>query len=71
MKEPVPPCKGCNDRTEGCWGYCPKYLAYKKEHDEYNKVVSQSRIEQYEQNDIIRRRFKKTDKKRQKKERGV
>lgn len=71
MREPMPPCKGCEDRYTGCWASCEKYIAYKKEHDEWKKIVSQSRMEQYTQNDIVRQRFRSADKMRQKKERGI
>jgi len=28
------PCRGCPDRTVTCHGFCEKYQAWKKEHDE-------------------------------------
>ena len=71
MREPVAPCKGCEERFEGCWGKCPKYLAFKKEHEEWKKIVAKGRLDQYEQNDIIRQRFKNANAYRQKKDRGI
>ena len=71
MREPIPPCRECTDRSEGCWGKCEKYLEYKKDHDEWSKVVMKNKLAQYEQNDLVRQRFKAADKIRQKKQRGI
>ena len=32
-----PPCKGCEERHEACWGQCEKYKAWKSRLDELNK----------------------------------
>ena len=32
-----PPCKGCVERHEACWGKCEKYKAWKSRLDEVNK----------------------------------
>jgi hypothetical protein len=32
-----PPCKGCEERHEACWGQCKKYKAWKSRLDEVNK----------------------------------
>ena len=32
-----PPCKGCTERHESCWGKCEKYKAWKSRLEEVNK----------------------------------
>ena len=32
-----PPCKGCEERHEACWGDCEKYKSWKSMLDEVNK----------------------------------
>ena len=58
MKKPIPPCKECTKRHFKCWGECLDYQEYRKELDEYKKIVNKSRLDQYEQNEILRQRFK-------------
>ena len=33
-----PPCKGCAERHEACWGTCEKYKEWKKMVDSANKA---------------------------------
>ena len=33
----TPPCKGCKERHEACWGKCEKYKEWKSRLDEVNK----------------------------------
>lgn len=40
---PQAPCKGCNDRKQGCHGKCKAYL-------EYNKIMEQIRYERFKRN---------------------
>ena len=33
----TPPCKDCPDRKIGCHAKCEKYIAFRRERDEYNR----------------------------------
>lgn len=36
MPEPKPPCKGCAERHDLCWGHCEKFKQHKQEKAEYD-----------------------------------
>ena len=38
------PCKGCQDRTEGCHSRCERYKECKRKHDEIMKAKRESVI---------------------------
>ena len=39
-----PPCKGCAERHEACWGKCEKYKEWKKILDSANKARQEYNI---------------------------
>lgn len=36
------PCRGCTDRTVRCHTYCERYLAFRKEQEEVNKMKAEN-----------------------------
>ena len=43
MKKPQPRCVECDERREGCHSACEDYISFKKELEEYNRIVNENR----------------------------
>lgn len=41
------PCFNCEDRKAGCHSVCEKYIAYRKELDEFNAKVAEAKNREY------------------------
>lgn len=62
MKEPMPPCLDCPDRTVGCHATCEKYKKYKDDHMKWAIPIAEQKLNSYEMNDLSRKRFEKWNK---------
>lgn len=43
MKKPNPRCVECDERRECCHSVCEDYISFKKELEEYNRIVNENR----------------------------
>ena len=43
MKKPQSRCVECDERREGCHSVCEDYISFKKEVEEYNRMVNENR----------------------------
>ena len=43
MRKPQGPCRGCEDRAEGCHAKCERYETFREELREYQRKVYQER----------------------------
>lgn len=41
------PCKDCPNREVGCHSTCDKYIVFRKERDELNKIINKKKEEEY------------------------
>lgn len=62
MKEPLSPCKDCNNRFLGCHSSCERYLDYKSEHDKFKQKVFAAKEEDWALNEVEQKRFEKWEK---------
>ena len=62
MKEPSAPCKNCQDRKLHCHDRCEKYLAFKKDHAEYVRLIRNQKQSEYDLDDVEKKRFEKYNK---------
>lgn len=42
--KPKAPCLNCEDRNPGCHSRCEKYISYKEDQIEYNKLKTKERF---------------------------
>lgn len=55
----MPPCKGCNIRTDGCHAICMRYAAYREELEEKREKRKQTLINDGAAMPSIKKRLRK------------
>lgn len=43
MSAPKHNCYGCENRAVGCHSVCEDYLTYRRKHEEYQKIILESK----------------------------
>ena len=54
MSRPIPPCRGCGSRKEGCHANCEGYQEYRKAHEDWRAMKREENKRCYEMDNYYR-----------------